>query len=871
MDLISGVERRVLSNGLTVLVERNSSAPVVAAVTHVKAGYYDEPDEWVGISHVLEHMYFKSTRKRSVGELARETQRLGGYLNAGTIYEKTVYYTVLPAAENALERAMDLQADALMHNALDTEELSRELEVIVQEANRKLDSSVAVAGETLYELLFGQHRMRRWRIGTEANLRRLEVRDVRSYYRTRYTPERTIVAFVGDLDVDRTFQLAASTYGSWQTDPPHTETSPPETDPPAPSLRVMRGDVKRPVAAVGWRTVDVLHEDAPALDFAASVLGSGRGSWLSRAVRMTGLASGASAFHYANSEIGVFQLAFDGDDDRIDDAVERGLALVRQLGRSGPDQSDIDRVRALTSMQWARRLESMDGRATLWADCEAMGGLELANRFYRQTADVTSDDVCAAVEKHLEKVHPSAVLYGDEGFSPRLAQAPWPGLQRDFEPMAGVLPERIIPLRRSDPDQSETAEIGEVVHCALRGADLLVRAKRGAGLVFVGAYVLGLRATETGEIAGISALLARTAVRGAAGMKSEQLALAAEVLGGAVAPSVSLDAVGWGITVRAGAVAEAAELLRRIAIEGTLDSQDLDVERSLQASDAARQRDDMFGYPLRRVLSESFPDTAYGLPILGEPDTVTALDNGQVREWAEQLRRRRMTVVAVGDLDTDELLEALNAFDSWPHAAPEAKRSRPEVRWSPGRQRENRDKAQSVIAMAFPAAPYGSSDRLPLIVTGSLLSGLAGRLFEQLREKRSLAYTVSAMPWLKRDVGAVLTYIATSPDREDEAREAMLHELTATGAAPIPESEVERARNYAAGALQLRLQSAHAVAGEILDAWIHGDLSSLPSLASDLRDVTGHDVRRVANEVFRPDARAEFVVEGKIGRGGGHR
>ena len=98
----AGVVRRHLDNGLTLLIERDTTAPVVAAVTHVRAGYFDEPDEWVGIAHVLEHMFFKGTKRRGRGELAAETQRLGGYLNAGTIYDKTVYYTVLPPCQCAI-------------------------------------------------------------------------------------------------------------------------------------------------------------------------------------------------------------------------------------------------------------------------------------------------------------------------------------------------------------------------------------------------------------------------------------------------------------------------------------------------------------------------------------------------------------------------------------------------------------------------------------------------------------------------------------------------------------------------------------------------------------------------------------------------
>src|SRR4051794_758663 len=94
----AGVHREVLPNGLTLLVQEDRSAPAVAVVTHVKAGFFDEPDRWVGVSHVLEHMFFKGTARRGVGAIARETKNAGGYLNASTTYDHTTYFTVLPAS-----------------------------------------------------------------------------------------------------------------------------------------------------------------------------------------------------------------------------------------------------------------------------------------------------------------------------------------------------------------------------------------------------------------------------------------------------------------------------------------------------------------------------------------------------------------------------------------------------------------------------------------------------------------------------------------------------------------------------------------------------------------------------------------------------
>jgi zinc protease len=221
-------------------------------------------------------------------------------------------------------------------------------------------------------------------------------------------------------------------------------------------------------------------------------------------------------------------------------------------------------------------------------------------------------------------------------------------------------------------------------------------------------------------------------------------------------------------------------------------------------------------------------------------------------------------VVAVGELEPEAMLDGLAPFEDWPATAPARAVDTPLV-GAPGRGEETRRKAQSAVAMAFPSGPYGSPHRFPLIVSSALLSGLAGRLFQVLRDERSLAYTVAALPWLQRRAGVMLTYIATSPEREAEARQGMLDELSRLSVDAIDDVELDRARNYAAGAVQLRLQSAHAVATDILDAWTFDELDALVEEADRLRAVTREDVRAVAADVFRPEHRAEFVVHGTGG------
>jgi zinc protease len=402
---------------------------------------------------------------------------------------------------------------------------------------------------------------------------------------------------------------------------------------------------------------------------------------------------------------------------------------------------------------------------------------------------------------------------------------------------------------------------GRVLLVEGTGIDHLAQEKRGAGLVSLGVFVPGMREQEDESTAGLSWWLARSAVRGAAGRTAEELALAAESLGGSIGASAGLEAVGWTITVPAANATTAARLLKAVALEASLEPKEIALERELQAADAARVRDDMFRYPLQRVLSVAFAGDPYGLPPLGDPEQVRNLDDARLHAWRDLLRQRRAVAIAVGDLEAPELVEVLRSLGDWPGR--EVRANTKPATFKSGADVDPREKAQSALAMAFAAPPAGSERRHAVEVMADFLSGLAGRLFQVLREERALAYTVMASPWLQRRAGAVFTYIATSPEKEAEARDGMLQALEDVASGTVTAVEVERARNYAAGSVQLRRQTAAAITGEILSAWVDGLLDELPDLPARLRAVTTDQLVREAREIFQAGDRAEFVVRGR--------
>ncbi|HYC33367.1 MAG TPA: pitrilysin family protein, partial [Gemmatimonadales bacterium] len=518
----AGVHRHVLPNGLTLLIQRDDSAPVASVVTHVKAGFFDEPDRWTGISHVLEHMFFKGTPRRGPGAIARETKSAGGYLNASTTYDHTTYFTVLPAA--SLAAGIDIQADALRNSVIDAEELARELQVIIQEAKRKLDTPSAVAYETLHEAMFDRHRIRRWRIGHEAQLAGFTRDDLMGYYRSRYVPERTIVSIVGDLDPDQALALAARAYGDWPARAGAVDPSPEEPRRREVRARTLRGDVTRGELALGWRTVPPLHPDSTALDLASAVLAGGRGSWLYRALREPGLVTWVAAHNYAPTEVGVFSVAAELEPDRLPEVIAKVAEGVNRLVLLGPSAEELARARTLLRARWARRLESMEGRASALAAAEALEDVALLDREYEALTRTTAEQVRDATARYLHPDAVAGVAYQPEGEGPDLSAE---ALERAFAvtELAPVPAPGATQAPQPTPRRAAGRRTAEVLHTELPGIDLLVRRKPGVPLANLGLYAPRVR-FESPAQAGLGSLLVRSALRGAGGLDAGELAYA---------------------------------------------------------------------------------------------------------------------------------------------------------------------------------------------------------------------------------------------------------------------------------------------------------------------------------------------------------
>jgi zinc protease len=380
----------------------------------------------------------------------------------------------------------------------------------------------------------------------------------------------------------------------------------------------------------------------------------------------------------------------------------------------------------------------------------------------------------------------------------------------------------------------------------------------------MGVYAAAGAAYEPSARAGITALAARTASRATESRTALQIAEASELLGGSIGASVGSESFGWSFSVPTQNVERALELFADVVQHATLPDDAIETERVAMLADLAQLRDDMYRYPMRLVQEAAYDGHPYSIPAGGTDETLPALRGVDVRAWYRETMLHAPYVIAItGDVDADRVAGLVAA--RFGELAQRDRPALPRVEWpADGRVRgAEREKAQSALALAVPAPSRRDPERYAVRVLSSVASGLGGRFFEELRDKRSLAYTVHAFGAEHTRGGMFIAYIATSPEREQEARDGLLQQIADLRGTPVTDEELSRAKRYLLGMHDVRQERGGAVLGDMVDAWMFGTgLHEMDEFRDCIERVTANEILTLADRCFDPQSAVEGVVHG---------
>ncbi|MDP3151575.1 MAG: pitrilysin family protein [Archangium sp.] len=855
-----------LPNGLTVVLEQQRHAPVVAFQVWVKVGSADESPEEVGLAHLHEHMLFKGTGRRGLGEIARSIEAHGGEINAWTSFDQTVYHVVM--ASRHARQGLDVLADAVRNSSFDAAELTREIEVVCEEIKRSLDMPGRRASKTLFGEAFKTHPYGRPVIGFEADVRAHTRERVLAFYGKHYQPSNMVLSAVGDFDeatlrtqVDELFG------GEWARAPRPAFHRAAEPDFSGVRVVLQRDDVKDAHLHLAFQIPGVEHRDTAALDVLAMLLGQGDASRLSLEVRRKrSLARDVNAWAWTPRERGLFAASLTTTPATLSEAFEETVRVMATLTRVEAEPDEVETIKALIEAEAVYQRETVQGLARKLGYYESMaGGLEREASYYEAISQVTARQLREVADTYF--TFDRAVVTGLLPHETQLSE------QRVREVLTHVaanrpatLPARTLaaptPLRLVGNVRKEKP--GTTLHKLDNGATLIVREERAVPLMALRASFHGGVRYETPEESGLTTLLSRTLTRGTSTLGAEAFSHLVDSMAGSLSAIAGRNSMSLRGEFLSKHFDRAFELFADSLQNPAFSDEEFERERTQQLQDIASRDDRPSSLAFELFAKTLWLAHPYRQSTLGEKNTVEQLSPAALRRYhAKWMDPSQMTLAVVGDVDTEVVLErARAALGGTRGGAAAAPTVAPEPAWTgPRESRRTLQKAQTHLVLGFPGARMTDPWRRGLEVMQTLLSGQSGRLFLELRDKRSMAYSVSAMLMEGIDPGSFSIYMGTSPEKVEAALAGIRAELEKLQVDLVTDAELSRAKEHLIGTQGIGLQRNGARAGVMaLDACYGLGAEAFLRYPEEIAAVTAEDIRSAAQRVIDFQRQALAVV-----------
>lgn len=395
-----------LPNGVRVVMDPMPGLLSAAVGVYARAGTIDERREENGVAHLLEHMAFKGTGRRTARQIAEEIEAAGGYLNAGTGYTRTGYYARVLSAD--LPLAFEILADILGDPLFDAGELSKEKEVVLQEIGEASDQPDDAVMELLQSLSYGDHPLGRPILGTQESVAAQTPASLRAFMARTYTPEGLVIAASGGIDGKAVEDLALRSFGRWPKAAPNAPRAP---------ARYQGGrrhdprDIEQTHVALAFPGAALTDPDYFATRVFVEALGGGMSSRIFQSVREErGLAYSVYSFADAYEDTGAVGVYAGTDRDNAAEAIGLIRRDIKALA-DAPAANEIDRSKAMLKSTMLMALENPSSRIeTAAGQLYAHGRLIEAKEIAERLDAVDARGVRAAAEKALSGAASLAVI-----------------------------------------------------------------------------------------------------------------------------------------------------------------------------------------------------------------------------------------------------------------------------------------------------------------------------------------------------------------------------------------------------------------------------------------------------------------------------
>lgn len=853
------IKRKKLKNGLNVLLIENHKSPVVSVQMWVKTGSADETKGEEGISHFIEHLVFKGTDRYDVGAIASTVEASGGELNAYTSFDQTVFYVNI--SREFSDVALDVISEMMGFPKFDGTEIDNEREVVIEEIKRSNDSPGRQGSRLLFSTVFKNHPYGIPVIGYDKIVKKVSRKVLVDYYQSRYIPTNMHLVVAGDFNTTEMGNKIEKAFGRIKNFKLRKVSRKKEAKQTQPRVKVAKVPFEEAQFHLAWRIPGADHKDVPALDVLALILGQGESSRLAKKMRMeAALTNSIGAGTFTPKDIGLFTVSGSLNVDQYEAAFAALKTELERMVAEPPSHDELKKAIVNFESEEFYAMETIEGVARKAGSLEnLMGDYAYFTKFMKKVYALKPEDIQAVARKYLGTDALNLVMLmprNEKQIEKHLKK--WvadykKGFAKAKTAKSAKLGKRPA-LKKVKWELSSGAGADKVEkHVLPSGATVFFRADNATPVFSAKAGFLGGLRYETPEQSGLTELASRVWTSGTKDLSEADISLKMENMAGALSAFGGRNSAGLSLQTLSPFEDESLALFEEILSAPVVSNEAVEREKVVML-ETIRSREDSPAQVVSEMFSSSmFKGHPYERDLYGTRESVGKLTSDMAsKHIANMSMAKNLTLVVTGSIDKDKWLDRLSATTArlpkgkslattFPHVGPKA----------PIKEFQSLEREQSHIIVGYKGLTLSDPRRYTLQVMQSILAGQGGRLFLELRDKASLAYTVSPMRMEGVDTGYFGAYIGCSPEKGAKAIEMLHIEFKKLIDTLVGDTELERAKRYLIGRHDIDLQRTSSICSSILFSEIYGiDNSEIFRFSEFLHDISARDIQNLAQEIF---------------------
>lgn len=853
-----------LKNKLKVLLIQSQKSPVISVQMWVKTGSADEKKSEEGISHFIEHLVFKGTEKFKVGEIANLVEASGGELNAYTSFDQTVFYVTI--SKTFSDVALDVISQMMGHPTFDQTETDAEREVVCEEIKMGQDSPGRRSSRLMFSSAFKKHSYGIPVIGYDKNVRSWPISKIKKYYQSRYVPSNMFLVVSGDFEISEMKQKVQDYFSDFKPYKLKKITRTKEPTQKKFQFEAEKNEIQDKHMHFVFKAPSVKHKDVPALDVLAMLLGQGDSSLLVKKLRLEkALVGGVSAFNYNPQDQGIFVVSAQyqeegkNSEEKFTEVASEIIKQIDFIQNNLTSWSEIKRARVGISSEQFYSVETVDGLANKAGTLEFyMGDANAHKKYLNAINKITPEDVQKVAKKYLKLNQLSAAFMGSNEQKQSvkfLQKIPKIWKENVTTKKHQVVKSKKIAIPKLTSKATAKINDGEVEKIQLdSGIKLMLKQVSDLPTVSSKFIFQGGSRYETPETMGLSEFATRTWMGGTKSKTEAQLMQSIEEMAMGLSPFSGRNTFGFSLEYMSAFEKPALDMALEVITEPLFTNEVIEREKQILAQQIKSKEDQPGSLCSRQFMQAMFPGHPLSYEAMGTATTIQHLKQKDVLGLREKiLNPAHLTISVVGDFNKKEWIKHIEELEKSLHRGTSTKQkfSLPDLKQNE-RKFLDKDKEQSHVMIGWRALSITDPDRFALQTIQAILAGQGGRLFNELRDKNSLAYSVAPRKMESIETGFFGGYIACSPEKVEKAIEMFQAEFNKLTTTKVPLAELQRAQRYLIGQHDIALQRKAALCDLIgFDEFYGNDYHQNLNVAVEYRKVTEEKILQLSQKLFK--------------------